>query len=74
MKPVDIAVGKTYVNRGEGRTSRKVLRIAKDIKCRWLSNSPRPTDEMVVEFQDVRSGKIDTLYIRSFATWAGKIA
>ena len=74
MKPVEIAVGKTYVNRGKGRTSRKVLRISKDIKCRWFSIEPRPADEMVVEYQDVKSGKIEALYMRSFATWAGKIA
>ena len=73
VKPVEIAVGKTYVNRGAGKTQRKVLRIGKDIKAPWYSRAPRP-DEMVVEFVTIKNSGIvsekSTLYISSFASWA----
>ena len=70
MKPQDIKVGSVYVNRGKGRTARKVLKISKDLKVGWLSREPRPVDEPVVEFVDSK-GVISRLYLRSFASWAG---
>lgn len=70
MSPKKIQVGKTYINRGKGRTSRTVLRIGHDITPEfWLSSGPRPEDEGV-EFE--QNGKIVTMYLKSFATWAGK--
>jgi hypothetical protein len=68
MKPSEIRVGVTYVNRGAGRTQRTVLAIGDGYRPRqWLSSS-RPPDEPGVFFE--QKGKQDNLYLSSFASWA----
>ena len=68
MSPKLIQVGKTYCNRGAGRTTRKVEEIGTQIKAPWFSSSMPPNEPVVQYRQD---GKIATLYLRSFAQWAG---
>jgi len=68
MRPSDIKLGVTYRNRGKGRTQRTVLRIGRDLKAPWFTDSPRP-DEPVVEFS--QQDKVERLYLSSFASWAG---
>lgn len=74
MKPSDVKVGETYVNRGAGRTQRKVLAIGIEHRPReWLGNLSREPDESGVLFE--QKGKQSTLYLSSFASWAkGPIA
>lgn len=70
MKPSDVKVGVTYVNRGAGRTTRKVLAIGDRHRPeKWLSwmGATRP-DEPVVLFE--QKGKQAVLYLSSFAKWA----
>jgi len=73
MRVDDIKVGKTYCNRGKGKTHRKVIRISDNAECQWLSSRPAPK-ESVVEFIHENGqfkGQKDALYISSFAQWAG---
>lgn len=70
MKPSDVKVGETYVNRGAGHTRRKVLAISdKHRPEKWLSwmDDTRP-DEPGVLFE--QNGKRAALYLSSFAKWA----
>lgn len=70
MKASDVKVGVTYVNRGAGRTQRKVLAIGDEHRPQqWLSwkEETRP-DEPGVLFE--QKGKQYTLYLSSFAAWA----
>ena len=67
MKPIDIKVGKTYCNRGKGRTHRTVLEIGIDVPIHQCFE-PRP-GEMVVRYS--KCGKEESLYISSFAAWCG---
>lgn len=70
MKPADIKVGTTYINKGAGRTKRKVLAIGKDVVPRnWYSSGPRPEGPGVLYLQD---GNEQRLYLNSFAAWCGK--
>lgn len=69
MKPKDIEVGKTYVNRGAGKTSRTVLEIGKHLEANWYSPNERP-DEPVVKY--LQGTFESTLYLSSFAAWCGK--
>jgi hypothetical protein len=69
MKASEIQVGKTYRNRGAGRTQRKVLAIGDDHRPRsWHGASPRPDEPGVLYEQD---GKQQKLMLSSFAAWAG---
>jgi hypothetical protein len=68
MKPSSIEVGKTYKNKGAGRTKRKVLVISKHLEAPWFSPEPRP-DDFIVQYE--QDGEQRTLYLRSFASWAG---
>jgi hypothetical protein len=69
MKPGDVEVGVTYMNRGAGRTRRKVLAIGNEHRPQeWLSDRP-PPDEPGVLFE--QKGKQRCLYLSSFADWAG---
>ena len=74
MKAKDIEQGKTYRNKGAGRTTRTVVKIIlhpdEDQLPKWWSSSPRPESEPVVVFKDTK-GCVDSLYLRSFASWAG---
>ena len=70
MKPCDIQVGRTYQNRGAGRTRRKVLEISDQQRPTmwWSDESTRPNEPGVMYEQD---GRIGRLYISSFAAWCG---
>lgn len=69
MKPTEIEVGKTYRNKNAGRTQRKVLDIGDHCPPKmWLPLSSQPDDPGVVYEQ---SGKIRSVYLSSFAAWAG---
>jgi len=69
MKPSDISAGKTYRNKGAGRTTRRVVDMGTHLPPpHWFSSNPRP-DESVVEF--VQGNKTHRLYLSSFAAWAG---
>jgi hypothetical protein len=69
MMPSEIRVGRTYRNRGKGRTTRTVVSISGDeTGLHWYSMSPRPK-EPVVQF--TQGDKTEKLYISSFASWAG---
>mgnify|MGYP001220101378 CR=1 FL=1 len=77
MKTSEIRVGVTYKNRGEGTTRRTVLAIGDEHRPEsWLggdSSAPpklryRP-DEPGVLFS--QNGKTRTLYLSTFAKWAG---
>lgn len=74
MKTKDIEQGKTYRNKGAGRANRTVVKIIlhpdDDQLPKWWSESPRPKSEPVVVFTD-KHGRVDSLYLRSFASWAG---
>lgn len=72
MRPNEIKVGATYVNRGAGRTRRKVLAIGDEHRPSiWLSGRETQPDEPGVLFE-TNKGKQFTLYLSSFASWAGK--
>jgi len=71
MSPKLIEVGKTYRNKGAGRTTRTVLDMGAHLTERWLSSS-HPPSEPVVKFQ--QGNKELYLYLSSFAQWAGSVA
>lgn len=72
MKKSEIKVGSTYVNRGKGKTTRTVTAIGPASRIvprvRWLSDTVPPS-EPVVQF--TQKGKVESLYLSSFAQWAG---
>ena len=70
MKTSEIRVGGKYRNRGQGRTWRKVMCIAYVVSPRsWWGNGERPNEPGVLYLDD--KGRIDRLYLSSFAKWAG---
>lgn len=74
MRPEQIKVGKTYRNRGKGRTTRKVVSIVPNTEAsrfwpRWYIDRPRPPNEPIVLFK--QRGQMEYLYLCSFASWAG---
>jgi hypothetical protein len=70
MKPSEIQVGKTYVNRGAGRTRRTVIAfLDNELGPEWYG-SGEPPDGPVVQFE--QDGKQRSLYLSSFAAWAGR--
>lgn len=72
MKPADIKVGSTYINRGAGKTRRTVVAIGPEHRPDWFrSDREPPVEDGVLYEQD---GKRDSLYISSFAAWCGKLA
>lgn len=72
MSPKDIQVGKTYINRGAGKTRRTVLAIGDEHRPRiWRSDSSRP-DEPGVLYKQM--GIEGCLYLSMFAQWCGKEA
>ena len=68
MSPSKIEVGKTYCNRGKGRTRRTVLEISDQLTAPWFSTGERP-NEPVVRYK--QNGVEETLYLSSFASWCG---
>ena len=76
MKPSQIQVGKTYVNKGAGRTRRTVIAIGPDqAPTRWLGDPTKkpPEGSLGVKF-DQDGVYTERLYLTSFAAWAGKEA
>ena len=73
MSPLEIEVGKTYTNRGAGKTKRKVLAIGTEHRPKQFWNAtgtpPKPNDPGVLYEQ---GGKQRNLYLQSFAAWCGK--
>lgn len=69
MSPLKIEVGKTYCNRGKGRTLRTVVEISDKLEAPWFSRSDR-SNESVVKY--VQNGVEATLYLSSFAAWCGR--
>lgn len=61
-------IGKTYRNRGAGRTTRTVLDIGNHIPAPWMTGSMPPSEPVVKYKQDDNER---ALYLRSFAQWAG---
>ena len=76
MKPSDIQVGKTYCNRGKGRTTRKVLGIGNEYRPkRYFNAYDTPPNEPGVQYEQSASETEMVqrcLYLSSFASWAGK--
>jgi len=69
VKVSDIEVGATYVNRGAGKTTRRVISIGGDcIPDEWYGLHPRPMEPGVLF---VQKGKTQRMYLSSFASWAG---
>lgn len=73
MKPEEIEVGRVYVNRGAGRTTRKVIAIGLDhAPKQWggsRDTSPAGAQPGVLFEQE---GERRNLYLSSFASWAGR--
>jgi len=75
MNPTEIQVGKTYKNRGLGRTQRRVVAIGVEHRPRlWPGDeSKRPSaNEPGVLY--VQNGQQNCLFLSSFAQWAGSVA
>lgn len=75
MKPSEIEVGKTYVNRGAGKTKRKVLAIGLEHRPKIFWNAtgvPPDQDQPGVLYE--QSGRQRSLYLSSFAAWCGAVA
>lgn len=72
MRPQDIVVGKTYINRGKGRTTRKVLAIGNNLRpvVRWSADRVHPVNMPGVLYY--QEGQQHVLYLDSFAAWAGR--
>jgi len=74
MKPSDIQIGKTYINRGAGRTHRKVLAIGDEHRPKeWSGDLSAPKQPGVLyEQQDSWDRNYRSkIYLRSFVLWAG---
>lgn len=70
MSPKGIKVGKTYRNRGKGKTTRTVLAIGDEHKPRVYYNaSGEHPDNTGVLYE--QKGTQNRLYLKSFAQWAG---
>ena len=70
MRAKDIQIGKTYVNRGAGKTTRTVLAIGDEHRPEhWLGTwgTIAPNEPGVLYEQ---KGVQHTIYLSSFATWA----
>jgi len=73
MKPSEITAGKTYANKGKGRTKRTVIAIGDENRPeRFYSDRPAPNEPGVL--YEEGDGKQCKLYISSFASWRGKEA
>lgn len=74
MKTDEIVVGRTYTNKGAGRTQRKVLAIGAEHRPKVFWNAtgtPPNPDEPGVLFE--QKGTNRTLYLSSFAAWCGSV-
>ena len=67
----EIEAGKTYRNRGAGRTRRKVLAIGDEHRPKhWHSPLARPNEPGVLFEQNGVKGN---LYLTSFRAWVGSV-
>lgn len=73
MKASDIKAGKTYKNRGAGRTRRTVIAIGDEHRPKhWYGDHDKgPPSEPGVLFTQGNSSVERTLYLSMFAQWAG---
>lgn len=71
MSPKDIKVGKTYFNRGKGKTKRTVIRIGDECKPKVYYNATgeHPKNDTGVLYE--QNGKQYRIYLKSFAQWCG---
>jgi hypothetical protein len=79
MKACEIKVGKTYVNRGAGKTRRTVLEIVESTDRAEYIGQWIPDVRVggpFVRFEHSRFGTLQTasLTLDSFAKWAGREA
>ena len=75
MKPSQIEVGKTYINKGAGKTQRTVIAIGESHKPKtyWNATGENPNkDDTGVLYE--QNGKQNNLYLTSFAAWCGSEA
>ncbi|MER2513128.1 MAG: hypothetical protein ABTQ25_12075 [Nitrosomonas ureae] len=70
MSPLEIEVGKTYTNRGAGKTQRTVIAIGDEYRPERFWSSNEPPNEPGVLYE--QNGKRRNLYLGSFAQWCGK--
>ena len=71
MKVAQIEIGKIYVNKGKGKTFRKVLAIGEEHRpTKWYSSMPPPNQPGVLYEQTGKYAGKGNLYITSFAAWA----
>lgn len=67
----EIVVGKTYRNRGAGRTRRKVLAIGDEHRPKYWNSSNVPPREPGVLYE--QKGVKGRLYLTSFTAWVGSV-
>ena len=67
----EIEVGKTYRNRGAGRTRRKVLAIGDEHRPKRWQSPLDPPNEPGVLFE--QKGVKSRLYLTSFKAWVGSV-
>lgn len=75
MKPHEIEAGKVYINRGRGRTKRRVIAIGPEhVPREWLGKERTrpPADEPGVLYEQIGEGTRHNLFLTSFAAWAGR--
>jgi hypothetical protein len=70
MSPKDIQVGKTYTNRGAGKSRRTVIAIGDEHRPGCFNGIGSPPNEPGVLYEQL--GQRSTLYLSSFAGWCGK--
>lgn len=79
MKPSDIKVGKTYINRGAGRTRREVIAI--ESQADFRARPPLGVfgigdlGNVIIVYRQLSGDNIGRVYglsLASFAAWAGK--
>lgn len=68
----EIEVGKTYRNRGAGRTRRKVLAIGDEHRPKHWNSPLAPPNEPGVLYVTPKGVK-DRLYLTSFKAWVGSV-
>ena len=67
----EIVIGKTYRNRGAGRTRRKVLAIGNEHRPKKFHSPNVPPREPGVLFE--QNGTLGKLYLTSFTAWVGSV-
>jgi hypothetical protein len=74
MKPCEIKVGFTYVNRGAGRTRRKVVDIGPTQRPKiWFGDPDKQPSAVEDGVLYEQNGILKRLYLSSFAQWCGAV-